>query len=203
MFWFLVPLVLGFVLAGASAFTAAYSRWWGERGGKLATSILRNFLGIPLWYIGLFFAWLQPAPSLFTSEILSTALAWALIVVGLVPVIWGHLALGWKTHFPSIKDPLVRDGLYGYVRHPIYSGGLLIFIGAMLAKPTSTFALACALGFVWLLVQARLEEIDLLQRMPGYKKYMEEVPRFLPRLWKKERRGQESKEKRGELGARS
>jgi protein-S-isoprenylcysteine O-methyltransferase Ste14 len=183
MFWFLIPLVFGFVLAGASAFTAAYTGWWGERGGKIATSILRNFLGIPLGYIGMVVAWLQPSPSLFTSAILSTALAWVLIVVGLIPVIWGHFALGWKTHFPSIKDPLVRDGLYGYVRHPIYAGGLLIAIGAILAKPTVTFVMACALGFVWLIAQARLEEIDLLQRIPAYRKYMEEVPRFLPWFW--------------------
>ena len=42
--------------------------------------------------------------------------------------------------------------------------------------------LACALGFVWLIIQARLEEIDLVQRLPAYKEYMKEVPRFFPRL---------------------
>lgn len=182
MYGFLIPLVLGFVLAGASAFTAIYSRWCGERGGKIATSILRNFLGIPLWYIGLILAWLQPAPSLFIPGILSTTIAWLMIVVGLIPAVWGHFALGWKTHFPSIKDRLVRDGLYGYVRHPIYAGGLLMFVGAMLAKPTLTFALASALGVVWLFIQARLEEIDLLQRMPEYREYMKKVPGFLPRI---------------------
>jgi hypothetical protein len=28
------------------------------------------------------------------------------------------------------------------------------------------------------------EEIDLLQRMPDYKDYMNEAPRFLPHLWR-------------------
>jgi hypothetical protein len=32
---FLVPMLIGFALAGASAFTAVYSRRWGERGGRL------------------------------------------------------------------------------------------------------------------------------------------------------------------------
>ena len=104
------------------------------------------------------------------------------MVLGFAPVAWGHLALGWKTHFPSIKDSLVRDGVYAYVRHPIYAGGLLMLLGAMLLKPTSIFALACALGFVWLIVQARLEEIDSLQRIPEYRDYMQQVPRFVPRF---------------------
>lgn len=30
MFLFLIPLILGFVLAGAIAVTVTYSRWWGE-----------------------------------------------------------------------------------------------------------------------------------------------------------------------------
>ena len=74
---------------------------------------------------------------------------------------------------PSVKDPLVRHGLYAYVRHPIYAGGLLVVVGLALLKPTSTVVLACALGFGWLIVQARLEEMDLLQRLPEYHQYMQ------------------------------
>lgn len=188
MYIFLVPLLLGFALAGASAFTAAYSRWWGERGGKWATSVLRNFLGIPLWMIGLMIAWLETAPFLFVPGTTAKALSALLLVGGLIPVGWGHLALGWRTHFPSMKDTLVRDGLYAHVRHPIYAGGLLVFVGLALFKPTSTVMLACALGLIWLIIQARLEEIDLVQRLPGYRQYMKEVPRFMP-YWRPRRAG--------------
>ncbi len=83
---------------------------------------------------------------------------------------------------PSVKDTLVRHGLYAYVRHPIYAGGFVMVTGVALIRPTWAFATAGMLGFIWLIVQARLEEIDLLQRMPGYKDYMKQVPRFLPRL---------------------
>ena len=181
-FLFIIPLLLGFALAGASAFTAAYSRWWGERVGALATSILRNFLGIPLWMLGFIMAWLSPSRLLLGPAKATTIFAWLLIALGSILVIWGHLALGWRTHFPSTRDTLVRDGLYGRVRHPIYAGGMMVFIGLALLKPTSVFLLACALGFVWLIVQTRLEEIDLMQRMPAYKECMEQIPRFIPRL---------------------
>ncbi len=83
---------------------------------------------------------------------------------------------------PSVKDTLVRHGLYTYVRHPIYAGGVVIVVGLALIRPAWSFVTACILGFIWLIVQARLEEIDLLQRMPDYKDYMKQVPRFLPRL---------------------
>lgn len=83
---------------------------------------------------------------------------------------------------PSIKDTLVRHGLYAYVRHPIYAGGFVVVAGLALIRPTWAFVTACMLGSIWLIVQARLEEIDLLQRMPDYKEYVKQVPRFLPRF---------------------
>ncbi len=85
---------------------------------------------------------------------------------------------------PSVKDTLVRNGLYAYARHPIYSGGFAILAGLALLRPASAFVTACILCFIWLIIQARLEEIDLKQRMPGYKEYMKQVPRFIPRFWK-------------------
>ena len=53
MYVFLIPLLLGFALNSASAFTAAYSRRWGEWRGQLASVLLRDVLGIPMWVVGL------------------------------------------------------------------------------------------------------------------------------------------------------
>lgn len=186
MYLFLIPLVLGFALAGASAFTAAYSRRFGERGGRLVTSILRNLLGIPIWFMGFVMAWQAPSPRLWPSQGATTAVGWLLIAVGSVPVTWGHLLLGWRTHMPSVRDTLVRHGLYAHVRHPIYAGAIPMFAGLALLKPTTTVVVACGVAIAWLLVQARLEEVDLLQRLPAYREYMHQVPRFVPR-WRKKR----------------
>jgi len=185
LFLFLAPLLLGFNLVGASAFTATYSRWWGERAGEITTSVLRNFTGIPLWLFGFIVGWLQPAPFLLTPGSVIKTLGWLLIIAGAAPFLWGHLVLGKITHTPSVRDKLVHDGLYAYVRHPIYSGGMLIAAGLALLKPTSTVVLACAFGYVWLIIQARLEEIDLVQRLPEYRQYMQQAPRFIPRIGKK------------------
>lgn len=186
MWLFLVPLLVGFALAGASAFTATYSKWWGVRGGQMATSILRNFVGIPLMLFGFILAWLQTGPFLFIPGRAIKALGWILIIAGSVPVTWGHVVLGWRTHMPSVQDTLVRDGLYTYVRHPIYTGMFLVLVGLAFLKPTLTFVVACLLGLGFFMVMARLEEIDLVQRLPAYRDYMKAVPRFVPRFYRKE-----------------
>ena len=69
MYRFLIPLLLGFALGGASAFTAAFSRLWGERGGRMATMVLRNLLAIPLWLFGFVLAWRTAAPSPVCSRL--------------------------------------------------------------------------------------------------------------------------------------
>jgi protein-S-isoprenylcysteine O-methyltransferase Ste14 len=63
----------------------------------------------------------------------------------------------------------------------------LVAGGLALLRPTLAVVLACSLRFAWLMIQARLAEVDLVQRLPAYREYMEEVPRFIPRLGKKPR----------------
>lgn len=182
MYGFLIPLLLGFALAGASAFTAAWSRRWGERGGRLATNLLRNMLGIPLYMVGLVLAWRADAAWLVDRSGAALALGWLLIAAGAIPVVVGHWQLGLRTHLPSAGDALMERGLYAHVRHPIYAGGLLVFAGLALLRPSVPWLLACALSAFFFVTQARLEEIDLLQRMPAYRAYRKRVPGWLPRL---------------------
>jgi protein-S-isoprenylcysteine O-methyltransferase Ste14 len=35
---------------------------------------------------------------------------------------------------------------------------------------------------IWVMIQAKLEDMDLVERLPVYKVYMQRVPRFLPRI---------------------
>ncbi len=182
MYLSLIPLLLGFVFAGASAFTSVYSRWWGEHATKWAASILRNFLGIPLWLISFIMAWLQPARVFFNPDTTTKTLSWLAIFGGSALVSWGHLLLGWRAHLPSAEDSIVRHGLYSRIRHPIYAGIFLILIGFTLLNPTLPVAVASALGVIFFIVIAHLEEIELMQRLPEYREYMKEVPRLVPRI---------------------
>lgn len=177
---FLVPLILGFAFDATSAFTSAFSRRWGVTRGRLASVILRNVLGIPLWVVGLVFAVRAPSQALFAETSQATVLGWFLTISGCVAQLLALWAIRLPAAAPSQHDALVASGIYRYVRHPIYAGLLLQFVAVVIAKPRVATALASALGIVWVHVQARLEELDLLQRMPAYREYMRRVPRFVP-----------------------
>jgi protein-S-isoprenylcysteine O-methyltransferase Ste14 len=179
---FFFPLLLGFILNSASAFTTAYSSRWDDRAGQRASFILRVALGMPLWTLGLGLAMRTPAAMLLPFDPVREAFGWLLVAAGCAPMLWGLGALGLRAAMPSRRDTLVVQGLYAHVRHPIHAGMFLEFAGLALLSPTAPVVVACALGMVWVLVQTRLEERDLLQRMPGYGAYMDRVPRFLPRL---------------------
>jgi len=178
---FLIPLLLGFALNGASAFTAAYSRRWGERAGQWVSLLLRNVVGVPLWVIGLGLAVRTPSPTLLTTTPMTGAWGWLMITAGCLIILLALVSLRAPAFMPSTQDTLVRRGLYAHVRHPIYGGVLLEFTGIAMLIPTQAVMVACTLGIGWVFIQARLEELDLLQRMPTYREYMQHVPRFIPR----------------------
>ena len=81
---------------------------------------------------------------------------------------------------PKEESTLVREGLYGIVRHPIYGGLILFAYGvALLTGSTSRLAVATAL-FGWLNAKASREERWLMERYPDYAAYRDEVPKLLP-----------------------
>ncbi|OGO63199.1 MAG: hypothetical protein A2029_10710 [Chloroflexi bacterium RBG_19FT_COMBO_47_9] len=92
------------------------------------------------------------------------------------------MSLRWRAVAPSVQDTLVTEGVYAYIRHPLYSGMILELTGLFLVIPTHTVLVACVLGLIWVMVQARLEEMDLAQRLPAYNEYIQRVPRFLPNV---------------------
>lgn len=182
MYTFLIPLLAGFSFDAASAFTTAFSRRWGEHRGQLVSAVLRNVLGIPLWVIGLGLAVRAPSRALFKPSAGLEATGWLLLALGCVVQLLSLAALRGRAAAPSIRDTLVQYGPYAHLRHPIYAGLLLEFAAIVLVRPKQTVALACALGIGWALLQAKLEELDLLQRLPPYREYMTRVPRFMPRM---------------------
>ncbi len=179
---FLIPLLIGFAFNWASAFTHFYSRRWGDRRGRLVTFITRNLLGIPVWAFGIVLAAREPASAFFAPGPVIEALAWGLLVLGTVLMVWALVLLRLRSFRPTENDTLVARGVYKHIRHPIYSGLLLDFIALFLMHPSAPILAACALGWGFVLVQARLEEKDLAQRIPAYPQAMARVPRFFPRF---------------------
>lgn len=81
---------------------------------------------------------------------------------------------------PKKHAELKTGGLYGLVRHPIYSG-ILLGTFAFVAWRGSWWSLAFAVCLAALFaVKSRFEERMLLARYPGYAEYAAHVGRFIP-----------------------
>jgi protein-S-isoprenylcysteine O-methyltransferase Ste14 len=182
MLLFLIPLVMGYAFFIGSLFTAAFSRRWGEKMGSLISAILRDIIGMALGMLGFVMAVRAHAPLLFTPTSLSKLIGWLLIGLGAVIVMTAMLTIRRSALIPSIRDRLVDSGLYAHVRHPIHDGLFMVLLGIFLIFPSLSVAIACGLGVVWLLLQTRVEERDLLQRLPEYRHYIDAVPSFIPRF---------------------
>lgn len=88
------------------------------------------------------------------------------------------------TASPIPKDggDLKTDGLYKWIRHPIYTGLILTTLGIAL-EVGSVGKLFFVAGLIVLLnYKAKWEETLLLERYPDYREYMSKTGRFVPRL---------------------
>lgn len=74
---------------------------------------------------------------------------------------------------------VVSNGIYGYVRHPIYVGDILLLFGLELSL-NSWLVLGVALMTPVILLQATREEKKLVETLPGYDVYCQQTKRFIP-----------------------
>src|SRR6266851_6410166 len=116
-------------------------------------------------------------------------------VVGAVALVGSFFFISLTFRENSFLSPTVRiqeergqtvisTGPYHYVRHPMYAGGLLLFLGTPLLLG-SWYGLLLALIFIPAgAVRAVLEERVLLKELPGYDAYMAQVKyRLIPYVW--------------------
>jgi protein-S-isoprenylcysteine O-methyltransferase Ste14 len=82
---------------------------------------------------------------------------------------------------PDAESPLTTQGFYAYVRHPMYSAGLLII---WLSPAMSANMLVVALFWtLYMYVGSFHEERRLIHEFgDAYRAYQQQVPRLIPRL---------------------
>ena len=82
------------------------------------------------------------------------------------------------------NQTVVDTGLYGIVRHPMYSATLLLFLSMPLVLG-SVFSFLCFLCYPAIIIKRlKNEEIFLDAELPGYKEYKEKVKyRLIPGIW--------------------
>jgi protein-S-isoprenylcysteine O-methyltransferase Ste14 len=157
-----------------------HKHWWkGARGEWfVATQVIliglvflgpRTILGQPVWQ------W--PFPNVCPVA------GCVLMVAGGVLFAAGIFRLGHGlTPLPYPKDgaELVQTGPFALVRHPIYSGGLILGLGwALYVQGWLTLGYVFIL-FVFLDVKSRREEKWLAEKFPVYGNYRQRVRKLIP-----------------------
>jgi len=94
------------------------------------------------------------------------------------------ISAGWKVLYEAQRQHrLAVTGVYAWIRHPQYAGFVLIMFGFLLQWPTLlTLAMFPVLTFMYLRL-ARIEERNALAEFgDAYRRYMLDVPGYIPRI---------------------
>ncbi len=83
---------------------------------------------------------------------------------------------------PELKDnhKLATNGIYKYIRHPMYTSVILLCLGFLLTEITTVNIITMLILTINLFLKSRLEEKLLEQRFNNYKDYKNNTYRFLP-----------------------
>jgi protein-S-isoprenylcysteine O-methyltransferase Ste14 len=77
---------------------------------------------------------------------------------------------------------LITNGLFRYVRHPLYTGHFILFFGSLLLRLHS-YTIAMYAFFVFgQIVRAKIEENKLESAFPDYAAYKKRAGMFFPKI---------------------
>lgn len=144
--------------------------------------VILIWAGQPLIGIGAkpwgFSSWLWSDSSLFPGG--------GLIVLGYAGTLWCYAAMGtaWRIGIDQReKNPLVTEGPFRFIRHPIYTFQIVMLVGVLFLLPTLLSFFAMAIHLACVSIKAGDEEAYLLGvHGKGYSDYLSRTGRFLPRF---------------------
>ena len=116
------------------------------------------------------------------------ALGWLGQVVAVSAMLWAGATNTYLSRFARIQDDrghtVVTSGPYGYVRHPMYAGVIVLFLCIPLVLGSWLALLPGAANAVLMVIRARQEDRMLRAELGGYEVYAHRVRyRLLPGVW--------------------
>ena len=110
--------------------------------------------------------------------------SWILLILSIYVVITGFLLLK-KEGKPDSNfentSLLVKSGIYGYIRHPLYLSIFLLGTGIMLKDPAPLQLILAVINLIAVYFTARIEEHEMIVKFGDeYKSYMKDTKMFIP-----------------------
>lgn len=109
-------------------------------------------------------------------------LFWAIVIFGLVWVFAGAITLGVWYASPRLRasEGFQERGVYRYVRHPLYTGFMIVAFSFFVTGPTVLGGIAFLLVVTTTVGRAGVEELMLMEKSPEYAEYRKRTHRFIP-----------------------
>ncbi len=114
------------------------------------------------------------------------SLGLVIVILATFVASWGRISRGRRAFSWGIPQKLEKEGIYTYVRHPLYTSYCLYFLGFILTLQ-NILILPLVLGIFGYYNLSKYEEEILIEHFgEEYRDYQERVGRFLPRLRKRQ-----------------
>ena len=103
-------------------------------------------------------------------------------------IMWVFRANSFAAPVVKVQDArhhrVISSGPYGFVRHPMYSGTILFFIGVPLLLGSWWGVAIAPVFFLLFAIRTRIEERTLIEGLPDYADYAARVRyRLVPGVW--------------------
>ena len=79
-----------------------------------------------------------------------------------------------------VPNDIVQDGLYKYIRHPIYMANIILLLGMVVATGSVWIIINVIVLTTYYVLSAYKEEEVLSKRFPNYRDYMDTTNMLLP-----------------------
>lgn len=147
------------------------------------------FLFFFLFYFLIRFSVGQIHVPYLSLKIFIMTLGLLILIIGCIVNIKGRMNLGknWSNQIKIYKDHhFVSNGVYSFVRHPLYASIIWMFFGASLIYSNPLAFLANIFIFIpFMYYRAKQEETLLTKEFENYKNYQMKVGMFFPKFLKK------------------
>ncbi len=145
----------------------------------------------PDWYLAWLMVFIQFAMLgllLFTGPVLPTNWWVALImIIGAFLGLWSiyTLRLGNLNIAPHVREggTMIAKGPYRFIRHPMYTGLILISWALVGNLPTIARILFALTLTISLIIKLHIEEQYLRMSFPSYSEYIAKTKKLIPFIW--------------------
>jgi protein-S-isoprenylcysteine O-methyltransferase Ste14 len=124
---------------------------------------------------------------LFNQSIISKSIGFLLAIIGMSIALWARTVLGmnWSRDPSLVKSStLIISGPYNIIRHPIYAGVIVMFLGTAIYLGLLGGFIGLILGSLGAFSKSITEEKELIKQFPkDYPEYKKRVKAFIPFIY--------------------